>query len=896
MSYLRNFFGGGEEPSADNSELVEKFVERLETASTLPDKRNALKGLRSCAKNARLLVATAGMHLYMQILDTEEELDIIAMVLEILNAVLGDDEDNLEEDICDRLAELIVRKPVFMPAILKCLENDNFAVRKNAIQLLTTLLRHRAGEVQEAIVKDPTGTSRIVDLLNEQREVIRNHVVLMLSELSRGNIALQQLLVFQNCFQMLFEVIENEPADSIVVEDCLFVILNLLKKNANNQELFREASLINRLLKLTNDFLYPPDDFEESPEADWLPQKTANFIFILQVIRTLVSPTDNTHANTHASQRAILQTGLIQLLVKTLLSEFVVTVDVLSETAVTVADVIRGNYANQQFLASSTIQTPEGEKSALMVLLMSMTTEKQLFRLRCSVFYCFLCYLYGNDTGKQRIINSLLPTAESEDKEKNLDDDLWHYLCAAIISAESVQVWFGAVCLIYTLYDADHLKPQLLRVQMSTVPGEEPSSLLNHIGNLLVSLGARRLQTRCALLMLLGVWLQNCGEAVEEFLHDDRYLEYLTSHLNNANTELKEGESQVLKGLMAFVLGVCVHYYDSVDNAGRKKQLMDTIQRRVGLDQVADGLDSLSKSEYYIRAAQKPLPSGTTAHDLLLEYQFTKLFKSSEGILMKIFRPNGDYQANPSNTEAVVTSYKKLIKQQDEQIAQLRQELDRAKLTSKENGTPPDQEPKGNDQKTAEIQELQNELSKVKERLRLKEEECIRFSGLAIQAEQMATVARQWQSEAERYKAFAEQWQTYQLAQLPNPQDAVIGQLTSQIAQMEQQLKYGWECFEGQSKTYTQAVEELERTKVEVQRLNATLDDANKQLTTSSFKELISAKNELNSIRREHDDTLLLLAEQDAKLTNYRRRLRKYNEPVTDDEEDLQAQNYQPQV
>ncbi|CAD5220092.1 unnamed protein product [Bursaphelenchus okinawaensis] len=886
MSYLKSFFGGAEEQSPDNSELVEKFVERLETCTTLTDKKNALKGLRSCAKNARLLVATAGMHMYMEILDSEEELDIVASVLDILNAVLGDDEDNLEEDICDRLAELIVRKPVFMPAILRCLENEHFSVRKNAVQLLTTLLRHRAGEVQEAIVKDPTGTCRVVELLNEKREVIRNHVVLMLSELSRGNVQLQQLLVFQNCFQLLFSIIEREPSDSIVVEDCLFVILNLLKKNSNNQELFREASLINQLLNLTNLFLYPPEEFDEGPEADWLPQKTANFIFILQVIRTLVSPTDNTHSNTHAAQRAILQTGLIQLLVKTLLSEFVVTVDVLSETAVTVADVIRGNYANQQFFASSTIQTPEGEKSALMVLLMSMTTEKQLFRLRCSVFYCFLCYLYGNDTGKQRIINTLLPSADSEAKEKGLDHDLWHYLCAAIMSAESVQVWFGAVCLIYTLYDADHLKPQLLRVQMSTMPGEEPSSLLNHIGNLLVSLGARRLQTRCALLMLLGVWLLNCGEAVEEFVQDERYLEYLTSHLNNTNTELKEGESQVLKGLMAFVLGVCVHHYDSIDNAEKKKKLMDTIQRRTGIDQVAEGIDSLSKSEFYIRAAQKPLPAGANAHELLLEYQFVKIFKSYESTLMKIFRPNGDLQSTPSNNDAVVASYKKLIKQQDEQIAGLKQELDHLKTSPKENGTPVDQEPKNKESTAAEIQNLKGENNDLKERLRLKEEECIKFAGLANQAEQMTTIARQWQSEAERYKAFAEQWRTYQIGQLPNPQDAVVAQLTSQIAQMEQQLKYGWECFEGQSKTYSQVVEELERTKTEVQRLNCALEDANKQLATSSFKELISTKNELNAITKEHDDTLLLLAEQDAKLTNYRRRLRKHNEPVTDDEDE----------
>jgi hypothetical protein len=198
----------------------------------------------------------------------------------------------------------------------------------------------------------------------------------MLSELTRGNMELQKLLAFQNCFELLFSIIEREPTDSksnlslyrytlilgIVVEDCLFVMLNLLKKNPKNQELFRANSLINQLHKLTADFLYPPEDADLSVDSDWLPQKTANFIFILQVIRTLVSPVDNTHANTHASQRSIHQTGLIGLLCKTLLSEFVVSVEILSETAVTVADVIRGNYANQQYLAASNISGSDGTK------------------------------------------------------------------------------------------------------------------------------------------------------------------------------------------------------------------------------------------------------------------------------------------------------------------------------------------------------------------------------------------------------------------------------------------------------------------------------------------------------------------------------------------------------
>lgn len=166
-----------------------------------------------------------------------------------------------------------------------------------------------------------------------------------------------------------------------------------------------------------------------------------------------------------------------------------------------------------------------------------------------------------------QIINSLLPP--DDDKGRSAENNPGQYFCAAIVSAESVQVWFGAVCLMYTLFDADHLKPQLLRVQISTLGEDEPSSLLSHVGNLLVSLGARRLQTRCALLMLLGVWLFNCDRAVEEFLAEDKYLEYLTSHLIGNHTELKEGEAQVLKGLIAFVLGICVHNYVSVEDTDK---------------------------------------------------------------------------------------------------------------------------------------------------------------------------------------------------------------------------------------------------------------------------------------------------------------------------------------
>uniref|UniRef100_A0A915ETG5 Uncharacterized protein n=1 Tax=Ditylenchus dipsaci TaxID=166011 RepID=A0A915ETG5_9BILA len=89
----------------------------------------------------------------------------------------------------------------------------------------------------------------------------------MLSELSRGNSAYSK-----------------EPLDSIVVEDCMVVMLNMLKDNPVTQQLFREESLIKNLTAQPG---YVEDLGPDSIE--WTSQKIANFIFVVQIIRIIVS-------------------------------------------------------------------------------------------------------------------------------------------------------------------------------------------------------------------------------------------------------------------------------------------------------------------------------------------------------------------------------------------------------------------------------------------------------------------------------------------------------------------------------------------------------------------------------------------------------------------------------
>uniref|UniRef100_A0A9J2PNX3 Vesicle tethering protein Uso1/P115-like head domain-containing protein n=1 Tax=Ascaris lumbricoides TaxID=6252 RepID=A0A9J2PNX3_ASCLU len=886
MAYFRNLFGGQNDDGkeSDNAaEVVEKLVERVETSTAYEDRRDALKALRSLAKKTRLPVATIGMAAYMEVLEKERSNpEIIAITLEILVAVVCDDDEAAggTDELGERLSEIIVRRKGFISSIMSLVECYEFSVRRALVQLLTALLRHRASEVQNAIMSEPMGVSRLVDILHETREAVRNSAVLMLSELSRANSQIQQLLAYENAFQLLFDIIDVEPVDSIVIEDCLFVILNLLRKNSSNQQLFREASLIQRLATMLHIFLFGREGDEETEsESEWPRQKIANVIFLLQVLRSLVSPRENVITNTHAAQKTINQSGMLGELCSVLLTELGVPVEVLTETIIAVAEVIRGNYTNQEYFAARHLLTNVGNRPSLLVLLMSMTTEKQPFKLRCAVFYCFLSYLYDNEFGKTKVIDTLLPSSATNDSQITTGQ----CICSAIMSSESVQVWMGCVCLMHCLFDADHLKEQLLRVQLTIDSAQAPSSLLRHIATLLVSLGNRKPQIRCALLMLLAVWLHGCPLAVAQFLQIEESVQYLTTHIDECGAEGTEDENQVTKGLMALVLAICLLYGDH--NADKKNSLNVIVERRVGNEKIVELLEGVSRSEHYVRAAQRPQPLSKSAQEMLLDFQFTKLFKILEGQIVKQLRPVGDASSAQMNggSDNVVASFKELIKRQDETIATLNQQI--KKLTADLAAS-----------KANEGTEAERELAKLKQEMAERcQIENDRKQAEQPQIEHFRSIAEQWQTEAHRYQQWAEQWQQYQIAQLPNAEEVVVQQLSAQVKQLEEQLTYGWQSFEVQGASLAQTSAQLVEANRKIHDLevqlaaamsNAAAVDDSQTSNQDGLHNKGSDDEELASLKKEHEDLLVLLADQDAKLSQYRQRLIQLGQTVTDDEDD----------
>lgn len=120
-------------------------------------------------------------------------------------------------------------------------------------------------------------------------QVIRNDALLLLIQLTKGNANLQKIVAFENAFDKLADIIEVEGHSDggIVVEDCLRLMLNLLRNNVSNQTFFREGSYIQRV---TPFFELELD--QQEIEVGWSAQKVSNMIHMLQVIRTLVAPSN----------------------------------------------------------------------------------------------------------------------------------------------------------------------------------------------------------------------------------------------------------------------------------------------------------------------------------------------------------------------------------------------------------------------------------------------------------------------------------------------------------------------------------------------------------------------------------------------------------------------------
>ncbi|XP_078422418.1 general vesicular transport factor p115 isoform X2 [Cetorhinus maximus] len=913
MNFLRGVMGGqsaGPQPSG--AETVQKLCDRVASSTLLDDRRDAVRALKALSKKYRLEVGSQAMEHLVNVLQTDRsDSEIIGYALDTLCNLISNDveeeepEENAQktnsDDLAGQFAEIYIKQQENLTLLLSLLEEFDFHVRWPAVKLLTALLKNQGPQVQQIILVSPMGVSRMMDLLADSREVIRNDGLLLLQQLTKANAAIQKIVAFENAFERLLDIITEEGMSDggIVVEDCLLLLLNLMRNNSSNQNFFKEGSYIQRMKPW----------FEVAEDnSGWSAQKVTNLHLMLQLVRVLVSPVNPPGATSNC-QKSAFQCGLLQQLC-TILMATGVPADILTETINTVSEVIRGSQVNQDYFAS--VNAPSNPpRPAIVVLLMSMVNERQPFVLRCAVLYCFQCFLYKNQKGQAEIVATLLPATIDANSIS-----AGQLLCGGLFSTDSLSNWCAAVALAHALQDNSIQKEQLLRVQLATSLGNPPVSLLQQCTNIL-SQGSK-VQTRVGLLMLLSTWMTNCPIAVTHFLHNQTNVPFLTAQISENLGE----EEQLVQGLCALLLGICIYYNENSLENYTKEKLKQLIEKRIGKEIFIEKLAYISKHELYSRAGQKPQPSYSSPEQMLFDHEFTKLVKELEVLITKAVQKSSEDEKKEEEVkksleqhDSIVSQYKELIREQDMQLNELKKQV--AALTSQN-----EQGQTTITQQTSQIQQLRDQYNLLKVQGKPLD------SQHHIHNEAAQINGIQPKAEAEEIGRLREE-----IEELKKQHDVLEGQLAEKESVIDKLRtnqttgNTGEGCLDPAGEQTTElhkpvAIAEaasgdndsasalMKITQLE-SRLSA-LDDENQKLkdqvkllteeqrtlnqqlasTTSTVAILETDKRklqqEVTESKKEQDDLLVLLADQDQKIFGFKNKLKELGEPV-EDEDDLES-------
>ena len=233
-----------------------RLLERLGSSTQLEDRRDALERFKELTTREPVrLVEKGGFSLLMGLVQ-DQDTQLVRDALETL-VNLADLETPRESAESARVAghhncSVLLETAGHLGRALGATEDTDMYTRYHALQLLLKLLAADADATQAAVLSDPQTLARVLSLLDDKREIVRNEVLVVVTRLSLGNPELQNILVFQGAYERLLGFIESEAADgdsgaAIVVRDCFRIIGNLVEGKGSSRRFFCESGSLERI-------------------------------------------------------------------------------------------------------------------------------------------------------------------------------------------------------------------------------------------------------------------------------------------------------------------------------------------------------------------------------------------------------------------------------------------------------------------------------------------------------------------------------------------------------------------------------------------------------------------------------------------------------------------------
>ncbi|CUM67241.1 uncharacterized protein PRCAT00004934001 [Priceomyces carsonii] len=473
MDYLNNILSQQSSVPKLADEAIPTLCNRLLHSTLSSDRRSAVLGLKSFSRQYRESVVEYGLRALVSTLKKDSENpSIVKAVLETLLILFirGESDSDLTrgwisqqsraqngkypsplllEVSTDQLSLWIADELTQDVETVKLLfdilqDSDDFYVKLYTIQLLESMVSTRSTKTKDCLLNIPTSMSVLVGLLHDANDPIRNETILLLMAVVNDNFNIQKLVAFENTFEILFQIIEEEGGirGSILVQDCLTLLTNLLKYNASNQKFFLETQCVPNLTKLLEEPLeggYDVDTQEEGklplslPPIVWTEQRLQNIITVLEICRTFVSE-DNEFLELNQSK--FEQAGVLFSVLKLIFSPMTPN-EVRSVALLVTGDLISGNPDIQ--LRFSSIEAPYMDPSLpsqirsfdnslpVTIALLNWTlfiNSVHIFDIRTNSAYCLHAYFRDNKKSQSAFMEDQIkayisPTYYTEGDKEN---------------------------------------------------------------------------------------------------------------------------------------------------------------------------------------------------------------------------------------------------------------------------------------------------------------------------------------------------------------------------------------------------------------------------------------------------------------------------------------------
>ncbi|KAJ5551645.1 hypothetical protein N7461_006343 [Penicillium sp. DV-2018c] len=623
------------------TDTIDVLSSRLQSATLLEDRRAAIQGLRSFAKLYPASVASGGLRsLTNSLRNDSEDADTIKVVLETLLMLFTPDESSPEasDEIALWLADEFTQRQDNITTLLDLLDSREFYPRLYCLQMISHICSARPERTQECIFTAPLGISKLVNVLTDAREPVRNEALVLLIALTPASEELQKLVAFENAFEILLSLIEAEGAlthGTEVVEDCLTLLAQLLKFNVSNQSFFRETGYVKRVTRLLHECQQEPEGEDSAPE--WtLIHRDKNVWGLLAIIQLFLIRGGVT---TPINQTAFWQNGVTEQVLSIAFGQRF-SVSVTAKALSTCADLIRGNSPLQERFGDIEVlwgSYPGGNKAAnghvneplrinVIEAFLKLSLEpapNSLLDARLAACECMKAFFAHHSGIRMHVLRRAIEGHISgQDRIPNIISVL---LVApeARGNADPYQVWMASVLMFHLLFDDAEAKATALKVtEGDAESGEEVvTSVQSVVGNLITGM-QRGNDERITVgyLMLLCGWLFEDPDVVNDFLGEGSSIQTLLQEIKHPRTP-----SKLLPGLCTVLLGI-IYEFSTKDSPIPRITLHKLLIEQLGREQYIDRITRLRECPLVRDFEVLPQTAGSQVDGGLPEVFFDRAF------------------------------------------------------------------------------------------------------------------------------------------------------------------------------------------------------------------------------------------------------------------------------